>query len=435
MIYTEDASYSLFLIEQYKQELETKRFINQCIATIQDKPYDECVEIYTEELKMDKKSLFQRFKEFIKRIFDKFVANMDAMIKKDRDFIIKYKDIIYDKKYDTYTINNMPKYEDGIKNILEYNFPVLNINEMLELDQNGMHKKFMENYDGETEFKEYCNRFFLCNNQKNQEKVESGSLDMKQIYDFCYNQPEYSKKLTDLKNEYQKQVELAEKETVNAAKEYEEKQRKANVTNSTESKNESTYKKSLLNTLLENDNKQKEAETKINSDPKANESNDKTDDKLDLGVNSTQKEDPSKNSDTRIDDSFKDKKEQINKEVEDSKKKADNIEKTCQTYLTAYSTVMSARISAYDKICKEYMKILKYHVKLIINKKAKNGPSSATEQDSNNIRELLKKYRDATGDDKEKAADDVISYYKTKFGMAINASDVESLVAKNKDKL
>ena len=127
-----------------------------------------------------------------------------------------------------------------------------------------------------------------------------------------------------------------------------------------------------------------------------------------------------------IKDTDKEAKKQADENKDGDKKK---IEETADWYLKTIQTVCTAKITAFQKIYSEYMKILRYHVKEATGSLGK--ASSFTDDEVNNIKAAMKEYKNAkTKEDENKAAQKIIDIYKSRH-MTIDAHDVQKLVEKN----
>ena len=120
------------------------------------------------------------------------------------------------------------------------------------------------------------------------------------------------------------------------------------------------------------------------------------------------------------------------KENEGAEKK--KVEESGEWYLKALQIVYASKLTAFQKIYSEYMKILRYHVRTATG--SLGDESNFTEDDKKEIIQCMKDYI-AAGDDADKkndAANRMIAIYKSR-NVVIDAHDVQSIVNSNKAQL
>lgn len=408
--YTRDGIYKGYVLEKYFMNKEQQRFVEECLALSESK-IPELTAI-NEDLKMDKKNMFERIKNVVKTIFEKFMMKMNSFIMNDKKFLNKYKDIILTKKVEPYKLNNMPNYEAGIKNIKEHKIPKLDIKNMLSETETDIQKKILSTYTGDGDFVDFAKKYFLSNNEPNKEEIESSTLKMAEIYAFCIGAEAAINTLKNDLNTFSAAAESAKNAVLNALPKNE----------AIDIVGEKYYYSTVLEAYI-NEADDKGTETDSN--------NSTANLKLDVPKQDNKATDNANlEKDVKSDDKGKtdDQQAKENKNTE-----AKKVEETAKWYLNTIKTVCTAKITAFQKIYSEYMKILRYHVKAATG--SLGNASNFTEEDQKNIRAAMKEYNEAKDNNSKKAAEDkIINIYKSK-NMVIDAHDVQTLVDKNKNNL
>lgn len=411
--YTRDAMYKGYVLEKYFMNQEQKRFIEECLV-LSESNIPELKAIH-EDLKMDTKNMFEKIKQVVKDIFQKFLMKMNKFLTTNDGFLTKYKDIILTKKIEEYTLNNMPDYQAGINNIKSHKLINLDIKNMLSETEVDIQKKLLSKYDGNGEFTEFAKRYFLCDNKPNSEEVKSSTLNMAEIYAFCTNAKTAIKTLENDEKLFSQTADKIKTEVLNSLPK----------TEAMDIVGEKFYYSSILETFINEEEQKAEANAKDGT---------KTDANLKLDVPSQDnkaKENNNLDKDVKSDD--KDVKDSKTQATENKNGDAKKIKETANWYLNTIRTISMAKITAFQKIYTEYMKILRYHVQKATG--SMGSTSKFTEEDVKNIRDAMKEYNSAKNDEGRKtAAEKIISIYKSK-NMVIDAHDVQTLVDNNKNKL
>lgn len=413
--YTREAYYRNYVLEKYYMNQNQKHFVEECLA-LSESNIPELKTIH-EDLKMDKQNMFEKLKATVKTIFEKFMMKMNQLIVNDEKFLTKYKDVILTKKIEEYTLNNMPEYHLGIKNIKDHKLVKLDIKNMISETEVEIQKKLLTSYNGDGEFADFAKRYFLCDNKPNREEVKSTdeTIDMKELYAFCIGA---KAAITTLKNdlkEFETAANTVTKEVLNSLPKSE----------SVTLYGEKYYYSQILESYI-NEEEQQPNETEASGD-----ANNTTKLKLDVPSQDTKaKENNNLDKDVKSDDKGKDEKTQAAENKNGDSKK---IEETGKWYLNTIRTITTAKITAFQKIYSEYMKILRYHVKQATG--SLGNASKFSEEDVTNIKNSMKEYNNAKNDEERNAAaDKIIGIYKSK-NMVIDRHDVQTLVNNNKNNL
>lgn len=415
--YTRDAIYKGYLVERYYMNKEQQRFVEECLALSESNIPQ--LKIVNEDLKMDKKGKFERLKELIKEIFEKFLMKMNSFFKNDKKFLEQYKDVILTKKIEPYTLNNMPEYKLGIKNIKAHKLQKLNVKDILSLDEKAIQQKILRAFEGD-DFAEFCKKYFLSNNTPNREKVESSTLNMAELYAFCTSAPATIKVLENDRNEFVSASEQVKNEVLKAA---------TSKNESVDIYGEKYYYSTVLESFI-NEAEEKSADsgstTITNNQQSQTSGNPNSDAKMKLDVPSQDnKAEKNANLEKDVKSDDKDTKDAKTQADENKNSDAKKVEETADWYLKALRIVATAKITAFQKIYSEYMKILRYHVRNATG--SMGNASKFTEDDVKQLKDAMKEYQKG---DKEVATNKIINIYKSK-NMVIDDHDVQKLVDQN----
>lgn len=403
--YTRDIYYRGYVLEKHFMNENQKRFVEECLVLSENN--FPGLESINEDLKMDIKNKYEKLKKLLKDIFEKFKQKITEMSNNTKDFLAKHKDNIINKKVKPYVLNNMPKYSAGIRNIDNTNLPNrIDVNRLESLSELQIQQLILPGYKGDEEFSEYAKRFFLCDNTENKDiQSTDPEIDMVKIYNFCTDTARLNnlnKDIIEVNGEVTKVQSVVTNEVQESAiKDY---------------LGRNYIYSNVLEAFINEEGEDKQSSSGIDIKSNDSTSGDKDDSKSNLNI---PKEDQPDNKND-------DKSNNPNDKKEDSEKKTTNIEKTkkLDIYLKNLRIAITAKLTAFQKIFSEYMKIIKYHVKSLLGKIA----------NEDEIRNAMKEYMNADENNKEAAADKVVEEMK-KAGRTITRDQVDGLVKKNAEKL
>lgn len=417
--YNFDAICKGFVYETYYMNLRQHRFVQECLCLAENKIPE--LESINEDLKMDAKGKFQKLIDFIKQIYQKFLMKINKFITTNDAFLKKYKDIILTKRIEEYTLNNMPNYEAGIKNITSHKIQGIDIKNMLSESESGIQNKLLPAYKGDGEFNDFAKKYFLYNNEEPiPEKTSSTKLNMKDIYDFCVNAKTAIQTLESDSKVFEQETNKIKSEVLKAI------ESSKTTTNESFVPVKAYYSSVLGGYITEEDGPSIEKKDDNNSNAKSNA-------KLDLNVPKPDHNNSEKNKD--MDKQVKkeyDAKDSKTQAEENKNSDAKKVQETADWYLNSLRTVCTAKITAFQKIYTEYMKILRYHVQQATGDMGSS--SNFKEEDVKQIEQAMKDYLNGNKDQKDAAAKKIIDIYKSK-NMTLDVHAVDNLVNKNKDKL
>lgn len=405
--YTRDVYNESYLLEKEELILRQQRFVEECLALAESNIPE--LKVIREDLDLDVKNKFDKFKEIVEKIFAKFNEKIQSFFKTNKKFLEDNKDTILNKKVPEYTINNMPPYSLGIQNINNTNLPATaDMSKLLPLTEVEIQKIILPKYDGNGDFAEFAKRFFLCDNKENEDRKSTDQeINMKDIYEFCAN-PEGVKIIANKVKTYASEVAKVKAEIVRSSVKKESFEDLGAVYQY------SSVLEMYINEADPGDTK-KEPETTIEKNTNNQSSSDqnaKDGSKLNLDPDKEDKKQDQNNTNNK----------------EENKSSNNKAKETGNWYLKNLNIALAAKMTAYQKIYSEYMGIIKHHVKL-----ANGEGEETTNKDDSQVRNAMKEYLDADSEDAKKSAiDKIISAMKAYNGKTIDAHDAVNLANKNK---
>lgn len=219
MDYNEMLDYGFFLAEQQYEDERLRNYIEGCVALANGRNSIREMAYINETVGETVKGFFTKILNLIKSIWAKFVESLDRLIQNTQDYLIKYKDIILKKKAPdvTYTMYNYP---EGLKTLVNAAVPPFNYETMKAYLDGEHQEKFLKQYspfkdclvpNSDATYPEQYKATFRNGKGKADEKIEiiASDLNMKDIYDYCYN-------YKSVKDRLQKDINTIDKASVDA---------------------------------------------------------------------------------------------------------------------------------------------------------------------------------------------------------------------------
>lgn len=186
---TNNLSYQLFLAEQVSEQAELEMFINECILISEGSNTITNIDVIHESFVDKIKESVKKFLQAIANMWHKFLEAMSTLLKTDKAYLEKYKDIILKKEHVKCDLN-MYEYDKGIKVLLNSPIPLLNINSMdadLASDDTFIQKNFNQFIQGAKSpyvISDLAKAKFRGGSQE--VKISSSHLNMTDLYNYCY---------------------------------------------------------------------------------------------------------------------------------------------------------------------------------------------------------------------------------------------------------
>lgn len=357
--YMHDALYESYVQAKIDSE-DRLAFALKEAMVISESDYSNIRAIQEAKISDKIKAKWQNFVAFIKNMVAKFLESMSNLLLDEKDYLEKYKDIILKKKpKDDMEYSYTGNYEKGIGRIINTSIPVFNyatFKNELEAEGDGpLINKIMPGefsyVDGDT-LDEQLKSFFLAL-EDGQKTGKFSELNMTDIYNFCYN-------FNKVKGIVDKDISRLEASTKAIESEI-NKQLSATNANTQPTTNAQT----TTTTTVQNN-------SAIFTEAEENKDN-KESGKTGLNIST----DPtSKMQNKEISD--EDKKtaaDQGANAAKDSNAETDQITKAADKWISVCRPVIAAKLTACQQIAKDYMEIIRAHVRSYggTDKKDKSG--------------------------------------------------------------
>lgn len=395
--YTLESTYYEYLENRIQQELRINQLISECSIM-----NEANTGIITKTKKIaalheaglgDKiKAGFNKFVEFMKNLFGKFMANMTKVLADEKTYLDKYRDIITKRPGSSeIDISYYGNYDKGIDRIVAVHILPFDWNKVKDTlnanDTDVAYAAFFKNtqglveglngftYDQNTDLKDQFKEYFIGGEDGQQNKKMS-DMPLKSMFDFCYDfeaiNKNFKKDLNSIQSSINKitnainQAEVP-KTDVNTEKNTETPKQAADTKKDTEVTPEQAaaidYRFSRFfneaedakPTAANGDNKDKaQTDTNLNVDTSKVSQASGT-------VDRQNADDEKKNADTQVGNAMQDQQDK------------DTISKIVKRYQDIATAIVSAKMTACEQICKDYMKIMNIHVKSQVGKTAEPG--------------------------------------------------------------
>ena len=407
MDYNEMLDYGFFLAEQQYEDERLRNYIEGCVTLANGRNSIREMAYINETVGETVKGFFTKILNFIKSIWAKFVESLDRLIQNTQDYLTKYKDIILKKKAPdvTYTMYNYP---EGLKTLVNAAVPSFNYETMKAYLDGEHQEKFLKQYspfkdclvpNSDATYPEQYKATFRNGKGKADEKIEitASDLNMKDIYDYCYN-------YKSIKDKLQKDINTIDKAAVNANNIIAKRQKDKSGQNLlppeekvdpeqlkkdeavVDGKDQNGQQQSGQQQSGQQQSGQQQQEVHGNSasiydrtSRFIHELQVNTNDSTDGTTTATQKvQDTSSASST-----FKANNKNIQQADDKNKEQSDNalntitgdvdtIVKQINVYFDSAKELLGAKQTVCEEIFKEYMAIIKYHVRYYVGHQDKN---------------------------------------------------------------
>lgn len=383
--------YKMYLAEAMLDDIVVERYVNECMC-LSEGNYEK-FQVISEGFSDKVKEGLLKLKNTIIRLWNKFVESSRNLITRDKTYLEKYKDIILKKKLRDVKFE-MYNYPEGIKLLINSKMPPFDYNKLKnDLNSKGefnllflksiglnLPKEILTNDDN---VDTYGGCVLLFRGGDEQIEINSNTLNMTDLYNYCYNYKDMvaliQKDIKFVEESYNKFVTLidkaARKEKINQKKEEEEKQQEEKLKKEQEanskdsgSKNVSIDGEEKANSLDIHENSATYSivkgtylnEVKINSTG-------------DSGVKSKGNDAANPNKYRKMSNKNDDG-TTVKNSIDDFDKEdtSDELLKKAKVYYSVVSDFLAAKKFVSEECYKEYMTIIKYHIRYFL--KTENNP-------------------------------------------------------------
>lgn len=449
MDYNEMLNYGFFLAEQQYEDERLRDYIEGCVSLANGRNVVREMTYINEAIGETIKGFFTKILNVIKSIWAKFVESLDRLIHNTQEYLTKYKDIILKKKAPdvTYTMYNYP---EGLKTLVNAAVPQFNYQLMQNYLDGEHQEKFLKQYspfkdclvpNSDATYPEQYKATFRNGKGKADEKIEiaASDINMKDVYDYCYN-------YKSIKDKLQKDINTIDKAAVDANNIIAKRQKDKSGQNllppeekvdteelkkdeaKVDGKNPDTGQQQQQNGQQQQNNKSSEPYWSYQRDDKKNESTsiyDRTSRFIhELQVNTNDSTDGTTTATQKVQDTssasstFKANNKNIQQADDKNKEQSDNalntvtgevdtIVKQINVYFDSAKELLGAKQTVCEEIFKEYMAIIKYHVRYYVGHQDKNksAENDRSEQRGSNYNQGEEKKTETKTEEKQQGND------------------------------
>ena len=206
--YTQESAYRIYLMNKDKCNKQIRHMIDEALILTDDQlSITEQVDrlyILQEGIGDKLSDAWDKFVDFIRKIFNKFMEFVNRTISSDKNYLEKYKEIILHRKFKADPVDIDGNYDVGIHRISTYQlaFPDISVMEKWPTDNEDTGRKtaateIFPEYRGKTgvDFNEFIKSWFKGGEDGKTFQINESSINLSNMYNFCYNFQKISKNL------------------------------------------------------------------------------------------------------------------------------------------------------------------------------------------------------------------------------------------------
>lgn len=384
--YTMEAAYESYIQNRIDQENRINNLLAEC--TILNEANTGIITktrqisvLYEANLKDSIKAKFNKFIQFLKNIWGKFMSNMTKALADEQTYLKKYADIIQNQKGKSdIKVSYYGDYNKAVDRINRVIVPPFDWNTMHEAlsDEENAYGKFFElnkiigmndfEYDENNELAAQLKEYFIAG-EEGQTDTTMDKIDLRTAYNFCWN----FKKIQQVTEKDIKNME-ASTNKISMAVDNKLKENPVTKVDAATEKSESTNLNSYNRYIHEEEN------DKTSTDNNNNNNNTNTTLNISKGSGSYDRQDTEtqkNNADTQS-SAIIDK--QGDKSNSDYSREVQNV---IDNYMTICRAVITAKWTGAQQIAKDYMNIIKAHVNSFVGKDTDKNNTNAKAQKYN----------------------------------------------------
>lgn len=384
-------SYDIFLATEAMKDAELYAFIQESMMIASGKLTTESYEIIQEVLADSIKNGIRKIWNLIVTMWNKFSQTMEELFKNDVKYLEKYKDIILKKavKIESITSNSYFDNNHGVKVAISNSYTIQdNITRAIPANEENAEtyylntaNQFLRNIGSKDKIEKLGDFQDAIKKQLEGPEVNYDSKtiqsNMKNMYDFCHDyKNEYKKSSKDLLNFVDKKSQDIEREIDKAASSIKEESAailELEINKSSETNTSTTSNGTTVNTT-------NSSYSQVNKDDKNAINQDAKDGK--------EKIDTIKNDE--------------NSTAEQKKNELQKMKENGTYFLNYASAILGAKISFGEAAYKDYMKIIRAHVRMYAkNEEATNSGNNTTAPNNTDTKDV----KPAEKVDRQQAAD------------------------------
>lgn len=393
--YINESSYNFYLLNKIQQENRLSQYIQENLILTENTSITmktrKLNALYEAKISDTIKSKWQKFINFIKNLYGRFMANMTKIILNEQSYLNKYKDIILKKagKSDI-NISYYGNYTEGIKRITTVKLDEFDWNKYQEpLSKEGytdivnlMLSKYKFEFNDGDDLAAQLKEFFV-GGEDGQQEMTMDKFNLRQAYDYCYN---YKK----IKQKTDADIRVMENATIKIQSAIATAMRDAstNTTTNTTTSTTDNNPKPTENNNSDNTGETPKEESVMDmglyrylteDGAPASGGTEEPKEKPSSGGSAkiTVSNDVSKSSGSYNKNNDKEANDAVVKDATGSGKKIGDIDTIINKYITVCRSIITAKWTAAEQIGRDFMKIINAHVKSYAGKKDTGSNKSA----------------------------------------------------------
>ena len=382
--YLNEAIYADYLADKIYNEQRLAREINKTLimkesTTNVAQKVNKITALYEAKLSDTIKSKWNKFITFIKTLMGKFMESMTKILLDEKGYLEKYKDIILKKRpKDDIEFSYTGDYREAANRLMNTELPLFNYEQYkAELKAEGnivLAQKLLKNFqlDSGSELSDQMKEYFIAAD-KGESKGKLSGVNMRELYDFCYNFKKI-KDITDKDINHLESSTMAIQNAINA-----EIRKQPAETNTVEKTKEAPAETPKPEN---NENSKKNSGSKSYVDKK-NESTiirEADEKQAPINTNLSIKTTTYTDNDKKVDNVNAAKTANANAA---SGEKETDIDAMISKWITVCRTIITAKWTASEQIAKDYMALIRAHVRSYVGTKEDKADNQAAKQGTN----------------------------------------------------
>lgn len=381
--YLNEAVYVDYLADKIYNEQRLAREINKTLimkesTTTVAQKVNRIAAINEAKLSDNIKSKWNKFITFIKTLMGKFMESMTKILLDEKGYLEKYKDIILKKRpKDDIEFSYTGDYKEAANRLMNTELPLFNYEEYKnELKAEGnivLAQKLLKNFqlDSGRELAEQMKEYFIAADKGETKGKLSSGVNMTDLYNFCYN----FKKIKDITDKDINHLESSTTAIQNAINTEIRKQPADNTVEKTETQTESAI-------IREADDSNGAQENQQEKKPDNSDNNKSVNTNLSIKTNTY-------SDDNKKVDNVNDAKTANANAA--SKESETDIDAMITKWISVCRTIITAKWTASEQIAKDYMALIRAHVKSYVGTKEDKADNKAASQGTNYQKDQQKK--------------------------------------------
>lgn len=380
--YLNEAIYADYLADKIYNEQRLAREINKTLimkesTTNVAQKVNKITALYEAKLSDTVKSKWNKFITFIKTLMGKFMESMTKILLDEKGYLEKYKDIILKKRpKDDIEFSYTGDYKEAANRLMNTELPLFNYEQYkAELKAEGnivLAQKLLKNFqlDSGSELSDQMKEYFIAAD-KGESKGKLSGVNMRELYDFCYNFKKI-KDITDKDINHLESSTMAIQNAINA-----EIRKQPAETNTAEKTGETPAETPKPENNGNGENNSSSESDVAKESAIVREADEK---QAPINTNLSIKTTTYTDDDKKVDNVNAAKTANANAA---SGEKETDIDAMISKWITVCRTIITAKWTASEQIAKDYMALIRAHVRSYVGTKEDKADNQAPQQGTN----------------------------------------------------